>query len=145
MIKKLLLIITMALIIAPANAQTLGSVDYKDVITNYAKAKAAYTEIDDRATELQRYLLDKEKEFKKIESPIQRKAFEERTAKDFAMKQEAYAKFKVQKEDIIDKDIEAAIKAVALENKVDAVVDFRVVYFGAVDLTDKVIKKLNLK
>lgn len=148
MLKKLFLLTGALLILsiaAPANCGTIGSVDYKEIITNYSKARAAYEEIDDRATELQRYLLDKEKEFKKIESPIQKKAFEEKTAKDFAAKQEAYAKFKSQKEETIDKEIEAAVKSVAIDNKLDAVLDYRIIYFGSVDVTDKVIKKLNLK
>ena len=50
---------------------------------------------------------------------------------------------KLKKEKEIDDAIVAAIKAVAIENKVDSVVDARVMFFGAVDLTDKVIKKLN--
>lgn len=148
MLKKLLLSILPLLILlscASANCATIGTIDYEKIITNYSKARAAYEEVDDRASELQRYLMDKEKEFKKIESPVQRKAFEERTAKDFAMKQEAYAKFKAQKEDTIDKEIEAAVKAVAIESKLDTVFDFRVVYFGGVDITEKVVKKLNLK
>ena len=110
---------------------------------NYSKAKAAQSEIEDRANELQRFLLDKEKDFKKIESPIQKKTFEEQTAKAFAQKQDAYQKFKLKKEKEIDDAIVAAIKTVAIENKVDSVVDARVMFFGAVDLTDKVIKKLN--
>ena len=53
--------------------------------------------------------------------------------------------FKLQKEEAIDKEITAAIKAVAMENKLDAVADYSAIYFGGVDITDKVIKKLNLK
>ena len=36
------------------------------------------------------------------------------------------------------------IKAVAVENKIDTVADYRTIYYGGVDITDKVIKKLNL-
>ena len=38
-----------------------------------------------------------------------------------------------------------AIKQVAIENKLDSVVDYSAVFFGGVDITDKVIRKLNLK
>ena len=44
----------------------------------------------------------------------------------------------------IDTAIENAIKAVAMENKINTVVDYRVIYFGGVDITDKVVKKLNM-
>ncbi len=144
MFKKFLLMFGVLLIATPGFC-TIGSVDYTKIIGNYSKAKMAYEEIDDRATELQRFLMDKEKEFKKIESPIQRKAFEERTAKDFALKQEAYAKFKAQKEESVDREIQNAIKTVAIENKLEAVMDDQAIFYGAVDVTEKVIQKLNLR
>ena len=140
---KFLALLLAFCLVTPAFAYTTGSINYREVMMNYSKAKAAQSEIEDRANELQRFLLDKEKDFKKIESPIQKKTFEEQTAKAFAQKQDAYQKFKLKKEKVIDDAIVAAIKTVAIENKVDSVVDARVMFFGAVDLTDKVIKKLN--
>ena len=140
---KFLALLLAFCLVTPAFAYTTGSINYREVMMNYSKAKAAQSEIEDRANELQRFLLDKEKDFKKIESPIQKKTFEEQTAKAFAQKQDAYQKFKHKKEKEIDDAIVAAIKTVAIENKVDSVVDARVMFFGAVDLTDKVIKKLN--
>ena len=140
---KFLALLLAFCLVTPAFAYTTGSINYREVMMNYSKAKAAQSEIEDRANELQRFLLDKEKDFKKIESPIHKKTFEEQTAKAFAQKQDAYQKFKLKKEKEIDDAIVAAIKTVAIENKVDSVVDARVMFFGAVDLTDKVIKKLN--
>lgn len=141
-LKIFALIVALGLM-TPAFCQTIGTVDYQAVIANYAKAKTAYTEIDDRASALQTYLLEKEKEFKKIDSPIAKKAFEEKITKEFQMKQEALAKLKAQKEKEVGDSIDKVIKAVALENKIDIVIDYRIVYFGGVDITDKVIKKLN--
>ena len=145
MFKKVLLLLMALCIMAPSFAANIGVVDYTKIVQNYSKAKTAYEEIDDRATELQRWLMDKEKEFKKIESPVQRKSFEEKTAKDFAQKQEAFAKFKAQKEEGVDKDIQNAIKAVALEDKLDAIMDDQAIFYGGVDVTQKIIKKLNIK
>jgi len=140
---KFLALLFTFLMVSPCFAYTVGSINYREVIANYSKAKAAQNEIEDRASEMQRYLLDKEKEFKKLTSPVQKKSFEEQTAKTFAQKQDAYIAYKNKKEKEIDDAIVAAIKAVAMENKVDAVMDARVMFFGAVDLTPKVIKKLN--
>ena len=140
---KFLALLLAFCLVTPAFAYTTGSINYREVMMNYSKAKAAQSEIEDRANELQRFLLDKEKDFKKIESPIQKKTFEEQTAKAFAQKQDAYQKFKLKKEKEIDDAIVAAIKTVAIENKVDSVVDARVMFFGAVDLTEKKKKKLN--
>ncbi|MBQ3102201.1 OmpH family outer membrane protein [bacterium] len=142
--RKIIVLALLLFFAKPALANVVGTVDYKEIVDNYSKAKTAISQIDDRAVELQRYLLDKEKEFKKIENPIKQRAFEEATAKEFAKKQQAYANFKLQKEEAIDKDIEKAIKAVAIENKIDTVADYRTIYYGGVDITDKVIKKLNL-
>lgn len=142
--KKILVTFLVLGLCAPAFCSTIGQIDYKKVIENYSKAKVASDEIDDKASELQRYLLDKEKEFKKIDSPIQRKNFEDATAKTFAAKQEAYAKFKEKKELEIDTAVQNAVKQVAMENKIDTVLDHRTVFFGAIDITDKVVKKLNM-
>ena len=129
----------------PAFCQTIGTVDYKQVITNYSKAQKAYNELDDKASELQRYLLDKEKEYKQLTTPIQKKTFEETTAKAYADRRAAIEKVQLKKEQEIDADITNAIKAVALENKIDTVVDKDAIYYGGVDITSQVVKKLNLK
>ena len=143
--KKSIVVFLMMLFALPCFAENVGTVDYQRILSNYPKAQRAYSELDDQATEMQRYLLDKEKEYKKIESPIGRKTFEEQTAKVLEQKKAAFAKIQAKKEQEIDADIDKAIKAVAVENNIDKVVDFRVMFYGGVDITDKVIKKLNIK
>ena len=143
--KKIIVLFLFIIFALPSFADNVGTINYKEIISNYSKAQKVYSELDDQASELQRYLLDKEKEYKKLDTPLQRKTFEEQTAKAFQQKQEAFAKIKEKKEQEIDNLIENAIKAVAKENNLDSVVDYRVMYFGGVDITDKVIKKLNLK
>lgn len=143
--KKIIGLVLALFIGLPAFAGQIGTVDYKKVIENYSKAKTAISQIQDRELELQRYILDKEKELKKIESPIQKKSYGDTVAKEFAKKEQAYINFRIQKEEAVDKDIMNAIKQVAIENKLDSVVDHTTVFFGGVDITDKVIKKLNLK
>lgn len=140
-ILALLLALTM---VSPVFAYTVGSVNYREILQNYSRAKAIQSEIEDRENSMQRFLLDKEKEFKKIQSPVQKKSFEEQTAKAFAQQQAAYQSFKNKKEKEIDDAIVDAIKSVAIENKIDTVMDARVMFFGAVDITQKVITKLNI-
>ena len=140
-ILALLLALTM---VSPVFAYTVGSVNYREILQNYSKAKAVQSEIEDRENSMQRFLLDKEKEFKKIQSPVQKKSFEEQTAKALAQQQAAYQSFKNKKEKEIDDAIVDAIKSVAIENKIDTVMDARVMFFGAVDITQKVITKLNI-
>ena len=140
---KIIALLLVMLISTPVFAQTVGSVNYRQLITNYSKAKTAMSELEDRANELQRYLLDKEKEFKKIDSAVQKKNFEDQTARAFAQKQDALEKYRQKKEAEIDTAINNAIKQVAMENKIDTVLDSRVVFYGGIDITDKVLKKLN--
>lgn len=140
---KIIASLLMLLFAAPCFAQTVGMVNYRELLTNYSKAKSAMSELEDKANEMQRFLLDKEKEFKKIDSAVQRKSFEDQTAKTFAQKQDAFDKYRLKKETEIDAAIDAAIKQVAIENKIDTVVDSRVIFYGAVDITDKVLKRLN--
>ncbi len=140
---KIIALLLVMLISAPVFAQTVGSVNYRQLITNYSKAKTAMSELEDKTNELQRYLLDKEKEFKKIDSAVQKKNFEDQTARAFAQKQDALEKYRQKKEAEIDTAINNAIKQVAMENKIDTVLDSRVVFYGGIDITDKVLKKLN--
>mgnify|MGYP003304564196 CR=1 FL=1 len=52
-------------------------------------------------------------------------------------------KLKEKKEAEIDAAIKNAIKQVAISSKVTTVVEKSVVFFGGVDLTDKVVSTLN--
>lgn len=128
-----------------ASAEVIGVVDFDRVLENYSKVKALSDEMSDKYTEIQRYTLDKEREYKKITSPVERKNFEDNTARELQRKQDAYLKLKDKKEAEIDTAIKAAIKQVAIENKIDTVVEQGVVFFGGVDITSKVVKVLNGK
>lgn len=135
--------ITLALSFCTANAEVVGVVDFDRVIDNYSRVKTTSDEMSDKYTELQRYTLDKEREYKKLSTPLERKNFEEATARELVRKQEAYVKLKEKKEAEIDLAIKNAVKQVAIENKIDTVVEKSVVFFGGVDITDKVVKALN--
>lgn len=140
---KIAALFLMMLFATPAFAGTVGTVDYRQLISNYSKAKTVMSELEDKVNEMQRYMLDKEKEFKKIDSAVQRKNFEDQTARAYAQKQDALQKYRQKKESEIDAAINNAIKAVAMENKIDTILDSRVVFYGGIDVTDKVLKKLN--
>lgn len=128
-----------------ANASGVGFINYKKIQDNYQYAIDAAKEVDARGLELQQYLVDKEKEFKAIETPVKKKNFEDKTAAEFKQKQDAYLKFKASKEDDVYNKIQDVAKQILIEQKLDVVVDFRVVFVGGMDITDLVIKKLNGK
>lgn len=126
-----------------AYGEVIGVVDFDKVVDNYSKVKTVSDEISDKYSEIQRYSLDKEREYKKLSTPIDRKNFEEATARELTKKQDAYLKLKEKKEAEIDLAIKNAIKQVAIQNKIDTILEKSVIFFGGVDVTDKVIKTLN--
>ena len=126
-----------------ANAEVVGIVDFDKVVDNYKRVQIVSDEISDKQAELQKYVLDKEREYKKLSTPVERKTFEDTTAKELARRQDAFMKLKDRKEAEIDTAIKNAIKTTAIANKIDTVVDSSVVFFGGIDITDKVVKTLN--
>ena len=87
-------------------------------------------------------MLDKEKQYKALDTPLKKQNFEDATARELNTKQEALYRLKSDKEELVFNKIQAAAKQVLVEQKLDAVLDFRVVFVGGVDITDLVIQKL---
>ena len=73
---------------------------------------------------------------------MKKQNFEDATAREFNAKQEAYLRLKSEKEELVFNKIQAAAKQVLVEQKLDAILDFRVVFVGGVDISDLVIQKL---
>jgi len=137
-----IMVLFLASLNSSANASGVGFINYKKIQDSYQYAINAAKDVDARALELQQYLVDKEKEFKALDTPVKKKNFEDKTAKEFKDKQDAYLKFKASKEDEVYSKIQDAAKQILIEQKLDAIVDFRVVFVGGMDITDLVIKKL---
>lgn len=125
-----------------AQASGIGFINYRKVQENYSYAQDAIKEVDARGLELQQFLVDKEKEFKALDTPVKKKNFEEKTAKEFKLKQDNYLKFKSDKEDLVFDKIQDATKQVMIEQKLDAILANGVVFVGGLDITDMVIDKL---
>lgn len=147
--KKLKLILTILVAVLTLNlsadAATIGYADFGRVLSEYTYAKNTYKDIDNKLLELQQYLIDKDKQFKAIESPIQKKTFEDQIQKEFKTKEDKVYNLKVQKETEIKNNILAASKAVATAKKLDVILDYAMVYAGGVDVTNDIIQYLNAK
>lgn len=125
-----------------ADAAGVGYINYQKVQEGFPFAQQAVKEVDAKALEMQQYMVDKEKQYKSLDTPLKKQNFEEQTAREFKLKEEAYMRLKVQKEEQIYNKIQAATKQVLVEQKLDAIVDFRVIFVGGVDISDLVIQKL---
>lgn len=126
-----------------ANAYTIGYADFQKVLSEYSYARNAYKDIDNKLLELQQYAVDKEKQYKTIESPLQKKTFEEQIQREFKTKEDKIYDLKVTKEKEIRDNVLNASKAVATAKKLDVILDYGVVYAGGVDVTNDIIQYLN--
>lgn len=125
-----------------ADAAGVGYINYTKVQENYPFAMQAVKEVESKGLELQQYMLDKDKQYKSLDTPIKRQNFEDSTKKEFKAKEEAFLKLKMSKEEQIYKKIQAATKDVMVEQKLDAILSDRVIFVGGLDVTDLVIQKL---
>ncbi len=139
---KLLLLGAGLLLGLQANAAGVGYIDYQKVQENFPFAQQAVKEIDSKALEMQQFMVDKEKQYKNLDTPLKKQNFEEQTAREFKLKEDAYMRLKSQKEEQVYNKIQAATKQVLVEQRLDAIVDYRVIFVGGVDISDLVIQKL---
>ena len=72
-----------------ANAGGIGYIDYAKVIENYDYAKQATKEVDAKGLEMQQFLVDKEKEYKNLDTPLKKQTFEDRVSQEFKAKESA--------------------------------------------------------
>lgn len=146
-LKAMLTVLAAVLMLGGINnsvsAETIGYVNYKTVEASYEFAKQAYKEIDTKYLELQQYLMDKEKQYKNIESPINKKNFEDSVQKDFKAKNDEFANLKMKRAEEVENNILQATKTVAADKKIDMVLDYRVIFTGGTDLSQDVINYLN--
>ena len=137
-----LVLLSFMVVTGVANAAGVGYIDYAKVIDNYEFAKKATKEVDAKGLEMQQYLVDKEKEYKALDTPLKKQTFEQKTAQEFKAKEQAYMALKTKREQEVYTKIREAAKAVMVEQKLDAIMDQRGVFVGGLDITDMVINKL---
>ncbi len=124
------------------NAGGVGYIDYAKVIDNYDYAKQVTKEVDAKGLEMQQYLVDKEKEYKSLDTPLKKQTFEDRVSQEFKAKESAYLSLREKREKEVYDRIQEAAKSVMVEQKLDAIMDARGVFVGGVDITQSVIQKL---
>lgn len=124
-----------------ANAE-VGFINYQKVLDNYPAAQQAVKDLDAKGLELQQYMLEKEKQYKSLDTPLKKQNFETQTATEFNAKQDALMKLRNDKENQIMTQIQSAAKAIMVSQRLDAVLSDQVIFVGGVDITDLVIQKL---
>lgn len=120
----------------------VGYIDYGRVLESYPVAQQAVKEIDAKGIELQQYMLEKEKQYKSMTTPLQKQNFENQTYSEVKSKQDALAKLQQEREAQILSKVQAAARNVMVTQKLDAILSDQVVFVGGVDVTDQVIQQL---
>ncbi len=144
-IKRMALLIAAGLTLGlstQANAE-VGYLNYQKVLEAYPAAKQAVKEIDAKTLELQQFMVDKERQYKALDTPLKKQNFENQTASELKVKQEAIYKLQNDRQTQILNQIQNAARTVMVSQKLDAVLSDEVVFVGGVDITDLVIQKLN--
>ena len=126
-----------------ANAGGVGYINYEKVAANYNFAKNSMIEIETRARELENFLRNKEIEFNKLETPLQKKKFQEATQAELKAKEDAFNKFREKREEDVYNIIHGVAEKIRLEKELDVLLDARGVFSGGIDITDILIQKLN--
>lgn len=140
--KKSLVILGL-LITLPAFAGGIGYINYEKVSANYNFAKNSIIEIETKAREIDTFLKTKEIEFNKLETPLQKKKFQETVQAELKAKEDAFNKFREKREEEVYNRIHAVAEKIRLEKGYDVLLDARGVFSGGNDITDILIQKLN--
>ena len=142
-IKNILTMVTFLCFTGSVFAGGIGYINYPKVLDNYQFAKTSLREIENKNKEIQNYLEQKEAEFNKLETPLQKKKFEESVQAELKTKEKAFNEFRVKKEETVYQRIHAVSEKIRLDKGLDAIIDIRSVFSGGVDITDELIKTLN--
>ena len=141
--RKILYILLLLIACTPVFAGGVGYVNYDRVVENYQYAKSSLREIETKSNEIQQFLINKENEFNKIESAVQKKKFEDTVRIELKAKEDAFNSFREKREEQVYTRIHAVTEKIRLEKGLDAILDARSVFSGGVDITNDLIQKLN--
>ena len=142
--KKLLFLLALISIIsAPCFASGVGYINYEKVAANYSYAKNTMFEIQAKGREIETFLRNKEVEFNKLETPLQKKKFQESVQAELKTKEDAFNKFREKREEDVYNRIHAVAEKIRLEKQLDVLLDARGVFSGGTDITDVLIQRLN--
>ena len=143
-LKLMAIMVAMGVTFAIGNAAKaeIGYIDYQRVLESYPVAQQAVKEIDAKSLELQQYMLEQEKQYKNLTTPLQKQNFQNQVESTVRSKQEALMKMQRDKENQILTKIQTVAKSIMVSQKLEAVLSDQVVFVGGVDITDLVIQQL---
>ncbi len=141
--KKIILVLGLLVLISPCFAGGVGYINYEKVAMNYQYAKTSMQQVETKGREIENYLRAKEAEFNKLETPLQKKKFQETVQAEMKTKEAAFNDFREKREEEVYRRIYAVAEKIRLEKGLDVLIDARGVFSGGVDISDVLIQRLN--
>ena len=141
--KKIFTLLFLLIFSAPCFSAGVGYINYEKVASEYQFAKASMREIETKGLEIEQYLKNKEAEFAKLETPLQKQKFQETVQAELRTKERAFNDFRNKREDEVYNRIHAVAEKIRLEKELDVLIDARSVFSGGIDITEALIQKLN--
>lgn len=141
--KIVLILCCMVLFSAQTFAAGVGYINYEKVASEYQYAKSSMREIETKGREIETYLKAKEAEFNKLETPLQKKKFQETVQAELKTKEQAFNDFRNKREEQVYQRIYAVAEKIRLEKELDVLIDARGVFSGGIDISDVLIQRLN--
>ena len=141
--KKIIYLLAVLIITSPCYAGGVGYINYEKVAANYSFARNTMMEIQAKGREIDTFLRNKEAEFNKLETPLQKKKFQESVQAELKSKENAFNAFREKREEEVYNRIHAVAEKIRLEKQLDVLLDARGVFSGGTDITDALIQRLN--
>ena len=141
--KKTLILLSFLLLATPCFAGGVGYINYEKVAANYTFARNSIKEVELKSREIENYLKTKEAEFNKLETPLQKKKFQETVQAEMQVKEKVFNDLREKREEEVYQRIYAVAEKIRLEKQYDVLLDARGVFSGGNDITDELIKRLN--
>ena len=147
MFKKTIVLLAVMSVIcgytAKSYAAGIAVIDLDKIRDNYTKSQELAADLKVKESELQKFVVDAQKQVQDAKTPLEKKNLEEKLGEQFNIKRNAYANDQSQKWSVIEDAVIKSIKEVSALNKYDIILNKQVVIDGGFDITDDVLTKLN--
>lgn len=144
--KKLLTILALLSITAPVfAADKYASVDIDRVLKGYKKTEIINTTFQKREADIRVFIVDAQKKVVGATTEADRKKLEDKYAAELKAKMEKLQNDKIAALQGLEKDVKAAIDAEGKKGIYALILTSNNALYGAVDITDSIVKTLNSK
>ncbi|HEY9765726.1 MAG TPA: OmpH family outer membrane protein [Chroococcales cyanobacterium] len=147
--KKIALALASVCLLAPsALAYTVGTVDTARVFRDARSISQAQAEVRKEEEKYQNELAERQKKLEESRKTMKEEELEKLRSKyttELGQMRDRAQKLNAQLSQKVKGMVEVAIRQISAQKKLDLVIDKQAVFFGGLDITPEVIKKLNGK